>query len=124
MRFRLTPRETSFYDMFAASADNIVTGSKLLMELLGADASARAEIAERMRAAEHAGDDATHAIFHQLISTTHVITSAIMGVGATKRVNAVRWGVAKNIIMGWFITMPAAALVAAVSFWIVNLAVL
>lgn len=37
MRFRLTPRETSFYDMFAASADNIVTGSKLLMELLGAD---------------------------------------------------------------------------------------
>ncbi|GCB87977.1 phosphate transport regulator [Streptomyces noursei] len=41
MRFRLTPRETSFYDMFAASADNIVTGSKLLMEMLGADASAR-----------------------------------------------------------------------------------
>ncbi|HET9416791.1 MAG TPA: DUF47 family protein [Candidatus Limnocylindria bacterium] len=69
MRFRLTPRETSFYDMFAASADNIVTGSKLLMELLGADPSARAEIAERMRAAEHAGDDATHAIFHQLNSS-------------------------------------------------------
>ena len=69
MRFRLTPRETSFYDMFAASADNIVTGSKLLMELLGADASGRAEIAERMRAAEHAGDDATHAIFHQLNSS-------------------------------------------------------
>ena len=69
MRFRLTPRETSFYDMFSASADNIVTGSKLLMELLGADASARAEIAERMRAAEHAGDDATHAIFHQLNSS-------------------------------------------------------
>ena len=69
MRFRLTPRETSFYDMFAASADNIVTGSKLLMELLGADSSARGEIAERMRAAEHAGDDATHAIFHQLNSS-------------------------------------------------------
>ncbi len=69
MRFRLTPRETSFYDMFAASADNIVTGSKLLMELLGAEPSARAEIAERMRAAEHAGDDATHAIFHQLNSS-------------------------------------------------------
>ncbi|MDT0551327.1 DUF47 domain-containing protein, partial [Streptomyces sp. DSM 41529] len=64
MRFRLTPRETSFYDMFSASADNIVTGSKLLMELLGADAASRVEIAERMRAAEHAGDDATHAIFH------------------------------------------------------------
>ncbi|MFJ3979718.1 anion permease [Streptomyces sp. NPDC090021] len=61
-------------------------------------------------------------LFHAPISTTHVITSAIMGVGATKRVNAVRWGVAKNIILGWFITMPAAALVAAISFWVVNLA--
>ncbi|MCZ2527919.1 anion permease [Streptomyces sp. NPDC059506] len=55
-------------------------------------------------------------MFHAPISTTHVITSAIMGVGATKRVSAVRWGVAKNIVMGWFITMPAAALVAALSY--------
>jgi PiT family inorganic phosphate transporter len=61
-------------------------------------------------------------MFHAPISTTHVITSAIMGVGATKRVNAVRWGVAKNIVAGWFITMPAAALVAALSYWIVDLA--
>ncbi|MEY9962769.1 putative phosphate transport protein (TIGR00153 family) [Streptacidiphilus sp. MAP12-16] len=66
MRIRLTPRETSFYDMFATSADNIVAGSKLLLELLGADVAARPELAERMRAAEHAGDDTTHAIFHQL----------------------------------------------------------
>ncbi|MEU1004272.1 inorganic phosphate transporter [Streptomyces tibetensis] len=63
-------------------------------------------------------------LFKAPISTTHVITSAIMGVGATKRVNAVRWGVAKNIILGWFITMPAAAIVAAASFGIVNLAFL
>jgi PiT family inorganic phosphate transporter len=63
-------------------------------------------------------------IFKAPISTTHIITSAIMGVGATKRVNAVRWGVAKNIVLGWFITMPAAAIVAALSFWIVNLAFL
>ncbi|MGW1143404.1 anion permease, partial [Streptomyces zhihengii] len=67
---------------------------------------------------------ATAYIFKAPISTTHVITSAIMGVGATKRVKAVRWGVAKNIVLGWFITMPAAALVAALSFWIVNVAVL
>ncbi|MEW2163277.1 inorganic phosphate transporter [Streptomyces sp. NPDC007084] len=67
---------------------------------------------------------ATAYLFKAPISTTHVITSAIMGVGATKRVNAVRWGVAKNIVLGWFITMPAAALVAALSFWVVNLAVL
>ncbi|MEU4154611.1 inorganic phosphate transporter [Streptomyces sp. NPDC026659] len=63
-------------------------------------------------------------LFKAPISTTHVITSAIMGVGATKRVNAVRWGVAKNIVLGWFITMPAAALVAAAVFELVNLTVL
>ncbi|MFD8297215.1 anion permease [Streptomyces bauhiniae] len=67
---------------------------------------------------------ATAFLFKAPISTTHVITSAIMGVGATKRVNAVRWGVAKNIVLGWFITMPAAALVAAGAFELVNLAVL
>lgn len=58
-------------------------------------------------------------LYHAPISTTHVITSAIMGVGATKRVNAVRWGVAKNIILGWFITMPAAAAVAALCYLVV-----
>ncbi|MBW8799531.1 MAG: inorganic phosphate transporter [Streptomyces sp.] len=63
-------------------------------------------------------------LFKAPISTTHVITSAIMGVGATKRVNAVRWGVAKNIVLGWFITMPAAALVAAAAYGIVYLAFL
>ncbi|MCX4584378.1 inorganic phosphate transporter [Streptomyces sp. NBC_01481] len=60
-------------------------------------------------------------LFQAPISTTHVITSAIMGAGATKRVNAVRWGVAKNIVMGWFITMPAAACVAALSYGLVYL---
>jgi PiT family inorganic phosphate transporter len=47
------------------------------------------------------------------ISTTHTITSAIMGVGATKRLSAVRWGVAGNIVAAWLLTFPAAALVAA-----------
>ncbi|WP_030992708.1 inorganic phosphate transporter [Streptomyces sp. NRRL S-1813] len=61
-------------------------------------------------------------MFQAPISTTHVITSAIMGVGSTKGPRAVRWGVAKNIVMGWFITMPAAALVAALVFWLIRLA--
>ncbi len=69
VRFRLTPRETSFYALFAAAADNVLSGSKLLMELLGAEPATRVEIADRMRAAEHAGDDTTHAIFHQLNSS-------------------------------------------------------
>ncbi|MCF6524198.1 inorganic phosphate transporter [Streptomyces sp. JJ36] len=60
-------------------------------------------------------------LFNAPISTTHVITSAIMGVGATKRVSAVRWGVAKNIVLGWFITMPAAAAVAGLCYGLVVL---
>ncbi|WP_030021077.1 inorganic phosphate transporter [Streptomyces monomycini] len=60
-------------------------------------------------------------MFHAPISTTHVITSAIMGVGSTKGTRAVRWGVAKNIVMGWFITMPAGAAVAALCYWCVHL---
>jgi predicted phosphate transport protein (TIGR00153 family) len=52
--------------MFAASGQNLVTGARLLKELLGAAPSERKEIAERMRAAEHAGDEVTHAIMREL----------------------------------------------------------
>ncbi|GAA3134561.1 inorganic phosphate transporter [Streptosporangium carneum] len=51
------------------------------------------------------------------VSTTHTITSAIMGVGATKRLSAVRWGVAGNIVTAWILTIPAAALVAALCYF-------
>jgi PiT family inorganic phosphate transporter len=60
-------------------------------------------------------------IFHAPISTTHVITSAIMGVGATQRLSAVRWQVAQSIVAGWFVTMPAAGAVAAVVYGAVAL---
>jgi PiT family inorganic phosphate transporter len=52
------------------------------------------------------------------ISTTHTITSAVMGVGATKRLSAVRWGVAKSIVAAWVLTFPMAGLVAAACYWI------
>ncbi|MFL6052537.1 MAG: DUF47 domain-containing protein [Actinoallomurus sp.] len=65
MRFRLTPREDSYYDMFADSANNLVTGARLLVELLS-DGSDREGIAEKMRACEHAGDEFTHAIMRRL----------------------------------------------------------
>jgi PiT family inorganic phosphate transporter len=55
----------------------------------------------------------TAAHFGAPVSTTHVITSAVMGVGATKRFSAVRWGVAGNIVTAWVLTLPAAALAAA-----------
>ncbi|MGH3387438.1 MAG: inorganic phosphate transporter, partial [Actinomadura sp.] len=56
---------------------------------------------------------ATAFIWHAPISTTQTITSAIMGVGATKRLSAVRWGVAGNILIAWVLTIPMAGLVAA-----------
>lgn len=62
---------------------------------------------------------ATH--FGIPVSTTHTITGAIVGVGAARRVSAVRWGIAGNIVIAWIITMPAGALIAACSYWLVNL---
>ena len=66
---RFSPRNNSFYAMFATSGQNLVTGAGLLKELLGADPADRKQIAERMRAAEHAGDEATHAIMRELNET-------------------------------------------------------
>jgi uncharacterized protein len=66
VRFRLTPRQTSFYGMFATSGENLVTGAKLLKELLGVEPQDRKAIADQMRAVEHAGDEATHAIMREL----------------------------------------------------------
>ncbi|HIZ34928.1 MAG TPA: inorganic phosphate transporter [Candidatus Ruania gallistercoris] len=59
-------------------------------------------------------------VFHAPISTTQTITSAIMGVGATKRLSAVRWGVVGNIGMAWVLTIPAAGSVAAVLFLVLH----
>jgi PiT family inorganic phosphate transporter len=52
-------------------------------------------------------------VYHAPISTTHTITSAIMGAGATRRLSAVRWGVARSIVTAWVLTFPAAGAVAA-----------
>jgi PiT family inorganic phosphate transporter len=51
------------------------------------------------------------------LSTTHVVSGAVMGAGATRRLSAVRWGVAGNIVVAWLLTIPAAALVAAALYW-------
>ena len=55
------------------------------------------------------------------VSTTHTITGAIVGVGTTHRVSAVRWGVATRIVWAWVLTIPASALVAALAFWLIRL---
>src|SRR5436190_2106300 len=55
------------------------------------------------------------------VSTTHTITGAIVGVGATRRLSAVRWGVARRIVWAWVLTIPAAALIGAVTYWGVSM---
>jgi PiT family inorganic phosphate transporter len=56
------------------------------------------------------------------VSTTHTITGAIVGVGATRRLSAVRWGVARRIVWAWVLTIPAAAAIGATTYWVVKLA--
>jgi PiT family inorganic phosphate transporter len=51
------------------------------------------------------------------LSTTHVVSGAVLGAGATKRLSAVRWGVAGNIVVAWVLTIPASAAVAALLYW-------
>ena len=60
-------------------------------------------------------------LYEAPISTTHTITSAVMGVGATKRFSAVRWGVAKSIVIAWILTFPMAGLVAAGCYGLLHL---
>ena len=62
---------------------------------------------------------ASHAGFP--LSTTHVVSGGIMGAGAAKRVSAVRWGVAGNIVIAWILTLPASAIVGALTYLVVHL---
>ena len=55
--------------------------------------------------------------FGMPVSTTHVISGSIMGVGASKRLSAVRWGVAQSMVVAWILTLPAAALASAIAYW-------
>jgi len=57
------------------------------------------------------------------VSTTHTMTSAVMGAGATKRFSAVRWGVARSIVTAWIVTIPAAASVGALTYFVLRLVI-
>jgi predicted phosphate transport protein (TIGR00153 family) len=69
VKFRITPRANAFYDMFASSGANLVVGVKILTELLGSTPPERPAIGERMKAAEHASDEITHAIMNEVNSS-------------------------------------------------------
>ena len=55
------------------------------------------------------------------VSTTHTITGAIIGVGSARRASAVRWNVASNIVVAWFVTIPASGILAALFYWLSSL---
>jgi hypothetical protein len=67
--FRLTPRDTAFYDQFAAAAAHLVTGAQLLREIIAAPRDDREALRRRMRDAEHAADDTTHDTIRRLNSS-------------------------------------------------------
>jgi predicted phosphate transport protein (TIGR00153 family) len=69
VRLRLTPQDTSFFDLFAAQAATLVEGASMLAELLGEDQEGRERIAQDLRDAEHRADEATHAIMRRLNSS-------------------------------------------------------
>jgi len=66
MRLRLKPRDNRFFDLFSAAGNNIVDAVDLLREFVAAPEDQRSDLAKRMHDAEHAGDDATHAIMEQV----------------------------------------------------------
>ncbi len=67
-----------------------------------------------------AGSIIVATLFGAPISTTHVISTAVMGVGATRRLSAVRWGIARDIVLTWILTFPGAALGAAIAYLILR----
>ena len=69
MRLRLTPRDDSFYDLFAATGRILVEAATVLAEFLGSDGPRREELARRMEDLEHEGDDATHAVLRRVNSS-------------------------------------------------------
>ena len=68
MRLKFRPVDSSFYDLFSEAANHLVVGAQLLSEMLS-DGSSKAEIAQRMREAEHAADETTHSIIRRVNST-------------------------------------------------------
>ncbi len=103
----LTPRDSSCYPLFTASAENLVAATEVLGEF-----AAQTVVSGVMVT--------TATVFAVPVSTTHITTTSIMGVGSTRRLSAVRWGVAGNIVAAWVVTLPAAGGVAAVAYFLTH----
>ncbi|MPV50429.1 DUF47 domain-containing protein [Pseudactinotalea sp. HY158] len=69
MRFKITPRDATFFDLFADLAAHLVTGANLLAQLVGSEPADRGPLAEQLKDCEHLGDDATHSILRRVNQT-------------------------------------------------------
>ena len=58
----------------------------------------------------------TATFLHLPVSTTHVVSGSLLGVGSSKRIKAVNWGVARSMVMAWFVTIPLSGIVAAIAY--------
>ncbi|MDD7464839.1 MAG: inorganic phosphate transporter [Actinomycetaceae bacterium] len=98
-----------------------LTGGKRIMKTLGQNITevdpSRGFVSEMVGATVLY---TTAFLWHAPVSTTHVITSGVMGVGATRRRSAVRWSVAGNIVTAWFLTLPAAGFIAMICYSILH----
>lgn len=69
MRFSFTPRDTTFFDLFAGLAAHLVTGANLLAQIIGADPADRSPLADKLKDVEHLADEATHLVFRRVNQT-------------------------------------------------------
>jgi len=110
---KLIPREGKFFEMFNTMAENADATAALLRQRITKLKPVGGFCAETAGAVTLLGT----ALWGIPVSTTHTITGAIMGVGATHRLSAVRWGVANRIIWAWILTIPAAAAVSMLAYY-------
>ena len=110
MRSRLIPSDDAFFGLFNDSAGNVAECARRLRDLLSDPVDPASH--EKIAACEHTGIP---------VSTTHTITGSIVGVGAARRLSAVRWGVAGRVVWAWVLTIPGAFTVSFLAFLVVDL---
>lgn len=131
MAFILLGLSTSFHAPFwviaccgAATALGTATGGRKIIKTMGSGIYRLRSVHAFCTQTSSAVVIFGAALLGGPVSTTHVVSSSIMGVGAGQRISAVRWGVAKNIILAWIVTIPASAVTAGLSFllirWIIS----
>lgn len=108
--FNFSRKDTEFFDLFLKKAQYFHTGAVMLDEISGFAADLNSSCVVF---------GAT--LLHLPVSTTHVVSGSIMGVGTAKRVNAVHWGVAQQMVKAWIMTIPCTAAMGAGVFAIVDL---